>query len=307
MKFQQQPTVTHIRRGVTVIELLTVIAIVGLLLSLIAPAVMVIRERARHVECLSRLKQIGIALHSFEVARGYFPTTSEPFPGYLDGLQRLVPNMENSITTLICPADQRASEARRFEFESYHQNDGTRFRRFDRNGFTSDRDSQPLPNILHDTKAAEITDGLSHTAAVSEQLIANPSDAQLSEAELRADPHRYFWYTSRTYPSEVALATACDADRQSPYPLPFVTVSVGRLGYDHILPPNQIGCINGPYSGPLSVGNAWEAALPASSQHRGYVNVLIADGAVRSVADHVDVTVWRALGTRAGAESVGLE
>ena len=298
-------TASRSRDGFTVVELLTVIAIVGLLLSLIAPAVMVVRQRARQIECANHLKQLGLAQHFFHEAHGHFPTTSEPFPSSSAGLQRLVPYLKGPPGSFVCPADRRAAEGHPDGPRSYYQNDGCRFRRFDRNGFASDRDSAPSPSVFHDTRAADITDGLSNTVAASEQLLAAPDDARFTESQLRADPHRYFWYTSLMYPDEETLATACGVDRQSPYPLAFVTSSIRRLGYDHILPPNSIGCINGPYAGPAQGYN--RAALPASSQHGGYVNVLLADGAVRCVADHVDTKVWRALGTRAGAESTGSE
>ena len=295
------------RDGFTVIELLTVIAIVGLLLSLIAPAVMVVRQCARHLECANRLKQLGLAQHSFLEVHGHFPTTSEPFPSSIAGLQRLVPYLNGHSKSFVCPADRREAEGDPDGLpRNYYQNDGCRFRRFDRNGFASDRDAGLPSNVFHDTTAADITDGLSNTVAISEQLLAAPDDGLLTETQLRADPHRYFWYTSLVYPDEETLASACDGDRQSPYPLTVFTSGFRRCGYDHILPPNHIGCINGPYTGPLG-GYERNAALPASSQHGGYVNVLLVDGAVRSVADHIDLKVWRALGTRAGAETTGLE
>lgn len=62
------------RRGFTLLELVVVIAIIGLLAALIAPAVQRSREVARRVECGNHLRQcaVGIALH--EEAIGWFPT-----------------------------------------------------------------------------------------------------------------------------------------------------------------------------------------------------------------------------------------
>jgi hypothetical protein len=47
------------------------------------------------------------------------------------------------------------------------------------------------------------------------------------------------------------------------------------------------------------------AAVTARSYHTGIVNVLLMDGSVRSVSDQIDLTVWRALGTRMGNEVIG--
>ena len=59
--------------GFTLVELLTVIAIIGVLLALLLPAVQAARESGRRAQCTNNLKQLSIGLANFESASAKFP------------------------------------------------------------------------------------------------------------------------------------------------------------------------------------------------------------------------------------------
>jgi prepilin-type N-terminal cleavage/methylation domain-containing protein len=72
----------QIPRGMTLVEVLAVMAIVGLMMGLLMPAIQQSREASRAVVCRQNLKQIGLAAHAFHAAfRAFPPARIVPRPG----------------------------------------------------------------------------------------------------------------------------------------------------------------------------------------------------------------------------------
>ncbi len=91
---------SNVRRAFTLVELLVVIAVIGILVALLLPAVQAAREAARRIECSNHLKQIGLGLHNYhdihrQLPAGWVanPRTEEPGWGWA---AQLLPFLEQS-------------------------------------------------------------------------------------------------------------------------------------------------------------------------------------------------------------------
>ncbi|MBX3444788.1 MAG: DUF1559 domain-containing protein [Planctomyces sp.] len=285
------------RSGFTVVEVLTVTAILGLLMSLLVVAVQKSRATARRLQCANNLKQIGIAVEACVAASGEYPTYSHKAWADISRALGLPVRDDHpspmQVPVYKCPGEDYPNAAQQGE-RSYTMNAGTHFRSADqyRDGYMTD--SKPRPS-------SAFTDGLSQTAFFSERLITSPGD---TDPQVLAQPQRYLWWTpaviERTPGNEPAVIQDCETNRTSQLPYRYWSTSYGG-GYDHRLPPNRPGCWNGPFPDAYR----HDATAPASSNHSGGVNVLYGDGHVSFVSDAVDITIWRALGTINGGESVG--
>ncbi len=80
--------------------------------------------------------------------------------------------------------------------------------------------------------------------------------------------------------------------------------------YTHVMPPNSLSC-TGVQAATSSISNPnWGgigAAISATSNHPGGVNVGFCDGSVKFVKDSVDISTWWGLGSRHGREIISAD
>lgn len=309
------------RRGLTVTEVLVVVSIASLLLALVLPAIGSSRASARRLECVSRLRQIGLAAATIRESEGRYPSRDR-WNAYARPLIEVIENTEYleevaaarrlsetpvaaSMSVWLCPSDELAS------LELGHQN----YLMCRGRGGYSPKAAGMLPYSRQTQGRSHVPDGQSQTVLFSERLIphrlrnwppwSGPGNAI---EELRA-----IWYSREEHPldDEGRRAFADDCAGSPPEDLPgFPSLPIywgDYWGYNHSFGPNRRGCFNGPppigasHRGP----EVHNASRPASSRHVGGVNALYVDGHVLFLSNQVDTVTWAAAGTIDGDEIGG--
>ncbi len=83
-----------VRGGFTLIELLVVITIIGILMSLLLPAVNRIRETARRTECSNNMRQVALAILNYETTMKVFPPSHMTTPQRHTFVPFILPHLE---------------------------------------------------------------------------------------------------------------------------------------------------------------------------------------------------------------------
>ncbi len=293
------------RPGLTLVELLVVIALVALLVALLLPAMQSAREAARRTQCANRLKQLGVALHHHVTAQSDRLPCGSPLPGGHGLFTTLLPYLEqgnlhaqlnpDAIVYAISPPPPQAFTVvpdylcPSYPFKSVdrptqqaltlYQGVGGVARAGDTNLEPNQHGSLPTNGVFRTRVAvpmATIRDGLSNTFLIGEFVHRDrtptapyavpPGSARPWIAASGIDPAGNH--------GGIYAFKICQLTPNMP-----VDRDVDGMVFNH---------------------------LPMGSYHPGTTQFLMADGSIRGIEDEIQLEAYQALATSRGGEVSGL-
>ena len=306
------PKRRSLRPGFTIIEVVVAIAIIGLLVALLLPAVSAAREASRRVQCLNNLRQVGLAMHAYSAQHGSLPAegTGLGFSALAVMLPHLdqVPLYESinfndlafttgsgwsnataasiSLAVFACPSDHPVRNPSDTAGSNYAAN----------RGFVEQGSSDNGAFGIRPCRFADFLDGTSSTCAFSEWVVGprrfDARDPISSIFDLPANSIGLELLPTRCEGVLTTMAVIAANDKGASW----MQGGYWYTSYNHMMNINGHSCVPG-YM-------VQEGAYSASSRHGAGANVLFVDGHAQYIGQQIDIKTWRALGTRDGGEVV---
>jgi type II secretory pathway pseudopilin PulG len=307
-------------RAITLIELLVVVALAGVSVALLVPAVQSARAAAREATCASNLKQIGLALLNYESANEVLPMSQARGAGHGNGhsvLTALLPYMEQ----------QAVYNAYNFGLENHHVANQTAVKT------RLEIFLCPDNREIADVAAAEVRYPDSRSLLAKAHYGANWGGGHLFWSEAgggyRRTPPRSgfggpwggdFAKERGTYLGVMMTVSNADGEAKAPDGRPkarnvgFKDITYGASTTLAIVEKrDSFGWAVGGWGGSefdVHTAPAYEGDDPLArkvytgSTHVYGPNALMCDGSVRHLAAKQDRALWYALITRAGRDAI---
>jgi prepilin-type processing-associated H-X9-DG protein len=304
------------------VELLVVIAVIGVLVALLLPAVQKAREAANRVKCQNNLKQLGLALHNYHDVMGFFTHgtynridetghTIPPYNGSQDRrcwMQDTLPYLEQDalfhafdhymstgasalyfpqntsiVPNLMCPSDPTNPKLKTWNPGGGPDNS---------QGFSGNYVLCAGNDYFNPGGVAGSTDLNGMFFALSTVRLSEVTDGTSNTA----------------LSSELILSPdTIDNDIRGRYynPAHCGTLFSTRLPPNTPVPDQLDWCSSRPVPEAPCIWIGTDIFVLARSYHSGGVNLGMVDGSVRFIPNSIDPVTFRALGSRNGGEVVG--
>ena len=313
-----------------------VVAIIGVLVAMLLPAIQQVRSAARRISCANNLKQISIAIANFESAFGHYPTSFDAAHGEITRGSwsihaKLMPMVEQSnardlievdvdwheqvdsgipalgVPVYSCPSDHLAGARQRDGADYVHSTSyGFNLGSWLVHDPARQRSGDGAFRVSQSTEHAMFYDGLSNTMAVADvkSFTSYVRNATAFDGDFPTSTS-FFQGVS----GELKLGRGQSSNTGH------TVWSDGRVhhaGFTTVYSPNTFV----PYEHEgvtydIDFSSQQEgrdltrptyAAVTSRSYHEQGVNVARMDGSVGFISNSVEIGIWRALGTADGGE-----
>lgn len=331
------------RRAFTLIELSVAMAIVGILVALLLPAVQMAREAARRMSCANNLAQIGLSLHNYHDAHRVLPFgCGTDYDGVVSSLGTLQ-DRRYSAHSLILPQLDQANVYQRIDFHqapfSPYINSGAYDPECVASGglsaangeaattvisvFLCPSDIDRLQSVWGHNNYRSCNGGGWHgrngngmfgqNSSVRLSMVSDglSNTAMFSERCKGTWDHADFDHLADIYDiagiwNEETFTEYCLSLSPEIAAAYHQNVDAGQNWLEGNFNWTRYNHLVPPNRVSCKNGFTWDGVgMAASSRHRGGVNVLFGDGRVKFMSEAIDRTTWKHLGTIQGGEVLG--
>jgi prepilin-type N-terminal cleavage/methylation domain-containing protein/prepilin-type processing-associated H-X9-DG protein len=309
------------RRGLTLIELLAVIAIIGLLIALLIPAVQSARESARRATCQAKIRDIGLACQSYHASNEAFPPIQQhkfldpanfatrsdrPFPGSLIACNSPSPNQQEttslSFMSALFPYVDLQTVYDRLDMASQPPSNSPLYGYF---AFVK-CPTNPAQTTFGPGGQSFHYSGSTGTNGSNCSLLGTGPDG-VTPLAASAKPDGMFWANAGCRAAQVrdGLAnTIMVCERQGYEATSAVMGSSGFLQVNRVVAGTNRGQGTWLWRTPNNPTTLWYSNNMPVSLHPGGLNLCMADGSVHFISELIEATTWNNLARRADGQAV---